>query len=323
MSSKTVRLSLVISCSLLLSVACEKDEIAVEVHQPGDALEQQIAMGQDYRYRLFFDFETNGVVSSHVKTAWDLGFESAPKGFRIVLNSAKGMAVHRSEHPFEDPVAVDDLDWKWDAPSGNLDSTAIGAWTAGNYRYVVDRGYDQNGDHQGYGKLVVVSVSDHDYRIEYGALHETVPQTVVLFKDTSRSLTYFSFDSGVLTIAPEKQQWDLVFTQYTHLFSDPPTPYVVTGVLLNRYGTMAGMITDRDYTAVTYQHAANTALSAALNRIGYDWKQFDFDSGSYTVLPGTTYVVRTATGMYYKMRFLDFHSASGEKGFPTFEFQQL
>jgi len=55
--------------------------------------------------------------------------------------------------------------------------------------------------------------------------------------------------------------------------------------------------------------------------IGYDWKLYDFTE--YKTLPYKIYFVRTKDQRFYKLRFLDFYSENYERGFPTFEFEEL
>jgi len=57
--------------------------------------------------------------------------------------------------------------------------------------------------------------------------------------------------------------------------------------------------------------------------IGYEWKYYNFDAALYTIEPGLAYVIRDRDGFYYKLRFIDFYSEGGEKGYPKFEYVRL
>ena len=57
--------------------------------------------------------------------------------------------------------------------------------------------------------------------------------------------------------------------------------------------------------------------------IGYDWKYYNLDAALYTIEPGLAYVIRDRDGFYYKLRFIDFYSEAGEKGYPKFEYVRL
>jgi hypothetical protein len=41
------------------------------------------------------------------------------------------------------------------------------------------------------------------------------------------------------------------------------------------------------------------------------------------IIEGLNYVVLDREGYFYKLRFISFYNNSGEKGYPTFEFQRL
>lgn len=300
---------------------CEKEEIAIAPHSPGDEMVNEIEIGEDYGNQLFFDLGTNTVVSSNLKSDWDLGFES--NGNNIIINGSKGMAVHRSDLPFADITSHVGLDWNWDAHSGNLDSTAVGNWQIDNKVYVVDRGYDATPQHQGYFKFQIDEFVGNKFKIQYAELSSLSPNSLEIETDELHQFIYFNFEDGIVSVAPDDTEYDLVFTQYTHLFTDPETPYLVTGVLLNRVGTSAARIEGKTFGEIDLEDAQNTVLSNNINVIGYDWKWFDFEAGTYLVDPNLIYIVQTHVGIYYKLHFTSFYNSAGLKGYPRIEFQEL
>ena len=70
-----------------ICVSCEKEELPVPAHDPGDVITNSVKMEPDYRYQLFFDLETNTMVKKNSKTLWDLGFESSYLKFNYLLPS--------------------------------------------------------------------------------------------------------------------------------------------------------------------------------------------------------------------------------------------
>ena len=304
-------------------VSCHKDEIPIQPHESGDALEVQVEMGQTYKNQLFYSLENNLIVSSNEKTIWDLAFESSAAGWHIRLNTSKGMAVHRSDSNFDEITSSAGLNWHWDTQTGNVDSTAIGDWPTENKLYVIDLGYNDVGGHQGFMKMKVEQVNSTFYQISCGDISEVTPQQQTITKNTANLYTYFSFQSGVVTVAPPNETWDLKFTQYTHLFTNPEEAYIVTGVLLNRFNTSAAKITDKAFTEIGYSDVVGLNYSTHLDFIGYSWKTFDFESSLYIVDPSVTYIVKTHQGMFYKLHFISFYNAQGIKGYPTFEVQEL
>jgi len=306
----------------LVLISCEKEELPVPPHEPGESQFQEVGIGADYGQQLYFDFETNSVIKSNHKTAWDLAFESASDGNKVILNSSRGMAVYPSEQSFAELNSTEGAAWRWDAHSGNLDSTGFGNISP-SITYLVDMGYTPAGDHLGYRKVRVNDISETHYVIEWNVLSENTPIERVIEKDNSNLFTFLSFANGVVDIAPPNEDYDLVFTQYTHVFQEPETPYLVTGVLLNRFETKGILWEGNPFEEITLEDVESTVLTDDLNCIGYDWKYFDFESSMYTVDAELTFIVQTQTGIFYKLRFTGFYNVDGIKGYPQFEFQML
>ena len=59
------------------------------------------------------------------------------------------------------------------------------------------------------------------------------------------------------------------------------------------------------------------------NVIGYDWKNFSLQGEVYAVDPNRIYIIKDTDGFIYKLRLISFFSEQGERGFTSFEFQQL
>jgi hypothetical protein len=142
-------------------------------------------------------------------------------------------------------------------------------------------------------------------------------------KNQETSWTYFSFNNSgeIKSIAPKKNQWDLCFTSYTHVF-DTHTPYLVTGVLLNPHAVSA-QVHAYPFESVSFATTLTKPFSEQLNIIGYDWKTFDFDLSIYTIDTARTFVVKTTSGKLIKLKFIDFYDQNGVKGTPTLEIEEL
>lgn len=309
----------------LFFASCMKDELPVLPHDPGNVTTATVNMGADYSRQLFYDLRTNTVVGQNLKTAWDLGFEAGPAGNHIVLNSAKAMYAANTGNPVF--AAVTDttgfaLLKKCDMPSGNLDSTAIGNGLPGGTVYIIDRGYNETGIHQGFRKIQFLAADSFAYTIRFAALNGNGDTTLEIEKDSTYNMQFLSFTTAnTVLIEPPKTEWDLVFTQYTHVFHNPPATYLVTGCLLNRFQTMAVMDSIADFSAITYTSAGGSVFSPALNTIGYDWKTYN--GSTYLTNPHMNYIIRDREGIYYKLHFIDFYDNLGIKGNPRWEFQRL
>jgi hypothetical protein len=130
----------------------------------------------------------------------------------------------------------------------------------------------------------------------------------------------------VKQVEPPDTAYDIVFTQYTTmLYTDlgVPYPYLVTGVLSNRKGVEVAVDTLRPFALHTKETAMGLSYSSNLDMIGYDWKYYNFDDGTYTIRPKYCYLIRTVRGSLFKVRFIGFYNKNGSKGYPAFEYEKL
>jgi hypothetical protein len=97
----------------------------------------------------------------------------------------------------------------------------------------------------------------------------------------------------------------------------------VTGVLSNRNNVEVAVDSVNDFAAITFAQVSQLNFSKSLDAIGYDWKNYDFESGAYTVNSKITYIIRNYSGLTYKLRFIGFYNDTGEKGYPVIEHQLL
>ena len=74
---------------------------------------------------------------------------------------------------------------------------------------------------------------------------------------------------------------------------------------------------------ITYEDIESYSFSSNQDVIGYDWKDFDFDSGFYLIYAEKNYIIKNGLDQYFKIHFIDFYDDLGEKGHPTFEILQL
>ena len=129
---------------------------------------------------------------------------------------------------------------------------------------------------------------------------------------------------------PLTDTWDLLFTQYTTLLytnDGLPYPYLVTGVLSNYGNLQMAVDSSLTYENIDLSFAKTKTYSIAKDFIGYDWKdvQGDVNTGNvyYEIVEGRTYLIRNREGLYFKLRFINFYSDEGEKGYPTFQYDVL
>jgi hypothetical protein len=339
---KKLHILFILSMMILLT-SCFKEDEKITPHDPGDVKTEAIELTKDYRYQVYFDLGSGVVVSTNLKKDWDLGFECSPGGWHIILNTSNFMvAAATSLTDFNLQIDTVGYKWKFDVSSGNLDSTAIGKWieflptdsakSYSNEVYVIDRGYDELGNLRGLKKIVFQGLENDTYTFRYANLDGTAENTFTVVKDPAVNYVFFSFDEGgkQVLLEPPKYDWHLLFTQYTTLlFTDEgdPYPYLVTGVLSNPSTTVVAQDTLYDFSSISLDIVDNLLYSKNQDEIGYDWKDIvgDVSSGnvSYVIVEGLNYVIRDREGFYYKLRFISFYNDSGDKGYPTFEYQRL
>ena len=312
---------------LVFLTSCLKEDALVPAHQPGNIETVQIEIGYPYLNQVYYNCETNKVVKTNTKYDWDISFECTPSGFHVLLNTAKGVLISNEGNvPFSSVISETGVTWLWDNPNGKLDATAFGSWQNTNNVYIVDRQFDANGNHIGYKKIILQSVDNQTYTFKYANLDGTDEVTYTIDKDVSRNLIHFNFDNGggTLFLEPEKNSWDLLFTNHYHKFSNLALPFVLTQVLSNTHNkVVVAEDNNNQFNNVTLKDTANYVFTNYWDEIGYDWKIRNSSDNSYTIDANKSFIVKTTTGLFYKIRFIDFYNNSGVKGYPTFEIQKL
>lgn len=288
-----------------------------------------ITMGNGYRTVAFFDFATNQFKTRDIFD-WDLQMEASPNGYRILLNGGRsGLIYNTKQGDFGiqfTPTA--NTNWQYDNPRWNMDSTAIGEWMDDgltyNDVYIIDRGSETQNR---YKKFQLREVSASQYVIHHSNLDGTAERTSVVYKNPTRNFTYFNFDSetDLSDYEPSRDEWDIQFTRYRHVFEDhtPIIPYLVTGALLNPNNVAVYKDTATKFDDIDKIYALSLPLNTRTDYIGYDWKTYDFATESYKTNSHQTYIIRTHSGRFFKMRFIDFYDTQGLRGTPIFEFQEL
>lgn len=320
---------------LFALTSCFEEDEMVLPHKTGDLMVGLAELTETYKYQVFYDLETNKPVKQNLISEWDLGFETSDSGWHVILNTSKMMLAGNSgQIDFETVKSKNGIEMNFDPSHGNLDSTAIGNWYKSaegqpvslENVYIIDRGTDENFNSVGEKKVTFSLQDENNYVVRYANLNGSGEQTVVIAKDTSVNFVCFSFENGIVDIEPGKNSWDLQFGKYsTLLFTDAgdPYPYLVTGVLLNPYKTGAVLDSIHQFDEVSFEIAEVQNFVSQKDIIGYEWKEYDFDNGMYTVLPEKIYVLKNRIGYYYKLRFIDYYNSTGEQGYPTFEFLRL
>ncbi len=301
---------------------------------------ETIALGSNYSEQIYYDLENRKIVSSNPFEAWDFALNSLSYRNTIILNTAKFMKIYPMEGKSFEEVSLADYKaikedmWRYDAPSGNQDSTAFGEWwidegtlAPRNLVYIIDRGKDSEGDAIGHWKMQIVSADEESIKFKLQNLRSEEPFTASISKNDNTNYSMFSIDEQKqVNLAPAKDTWDVVFTKHTELLFTSDGEgiwYGVTSLLLNPNGCMATFNTDSTFKEITLDSLENYTLSSDRNTIGHDWKYYDLEAGVYMMRYRNTYIIKSRNGYYYKLRFTSFTNESGLKGYPQFEFEAL
>ncbi|MCE5305013.1 hypothetical protein LLG34_04885 [bacterium] len=324
-------------------ISCIPTEHPVQPHERGDVATGSIEMGSLYPNQVFYSLESNSVVSSNLFMDWDIEFSCIPDTFAIKLNGARMMRVLNTHKVKFDEISANDTagiatdSWQYDNPAGVLDSTAIGTWweelkpneaISKQEIYIIDRGTNERGKHTGFLKFQILGLENNTYYVRFSNLDGSNDVQIEIPINPSKNFIQLSFnDSGkVLSIEPDYNQWDLLFTRYSELLytnDGVPTWYGVTGALINSRLVKAILDTSKPFDEITYQDVKSLQLSNKLNVIGSDWKWYDLSKGVYSVLPNKVYIIQSVNGFIYKLHFVAFYNDKGVKGYPKFDFQKL
>ncbi|MFA6571102.1 MAG: HmuY family protein [Bacteroidota bacterium] len=328
--------------TLLICWSCIPGENPVQPFDRGGVLSSKVTLGPNYSDQVFFSLDQNKFLNFNDIYIWDLGFACKDSSNYIILNSAKFMKVADLGFKSFDEVSTADLDtiteeqWIYDSPSGNLDSTAIGKWwTVENNKivslgkvYIVDRGTNEIGKKLGNVKFRILDYDNKTFKVVYANLKDNISHEYTITKNNDYNYTYLSLEKtgNLLQIEPLKEQWDLVFSKYTELLTANDSNsmwYSVVGAYLNPNGGEAAMLKHAVFDSVNIGALDTLHLLKTRNAIGHDWKFFDLNTSSYIVDPKVVYIIKSVSGFYYKLHFMDFYDDSGNKGTPLFEFQKL
>ncbi len=316
--------------------SCFKKDDRVAPHPIGDLKTDTIPMTDTYINQVYFSLDSGKITSSNVKTTFDFGFECSQKGWHIILNTSNFMkATDLGAVLFGQPYDTIGYKMWFDRSDGNPDSTAIGQWftitgndtVSNNHVYAISRGLDEAGNPLGLYQVIFDSLKNNVFYFRYAPLSGGVGSAGMVVKNPEVNYLFFSLVTGtVMEMEPPKATYDLLFTQYTTLlFTDEgiPYPYLVTGVLTNRYLVGVAVDSTSDFFTITRDQARTMTFTKSMDAIGWEWKAYDFGTGVYTIQPKLNYIVLGASGYYFKLRFVSFYNKDGLKGYPVIEYQQL
>lgn len=312
--------------SLFLFSNCEKKEELLVTKERPNAKTITIDVEEDYRYQIWYNVVTDQQVKMVNKLSWDLAFSCDPNNSILKLNSAN--FVRAAITNYSSLNSINDgnrLVFNPDHQTGNTDSLALGDVNKLiNKVIVIDRGYNTKGELIGLKKMLITNVNESSYTLSYANMDNSGLTNVTIKKNSDYNNIALSLNKKEAEIIePKKNEFHLLFSQYTHVFYEPYNPYLVFGVLLNTHNTEVALIEDKPFEEVTINDIESLNFNKNKDAVGYNWKEYSFESSSFILFPEKVYILKINNELFYKLNFIDFYDLNGKKGNPTFTIKPL
>jgi hypothetical protein len=349
-------------CATIFSfIRCSTEDAPIEpiiVVIDGAVISPEVG-GPNEPNQVYVDLSTN-TTAVVKRDSWDLGFYS-DTGFRVVLNGSVYMAAGQLSETDIDAVSsssseVQELQPKVavgtfdaeniayvDAPIGTITNTAIAEISdidANNNVYLLNLGYevgteipatgsvDISDDSRGWKKIRVLKNGDN-YVLQYADLDATTHKEVTISKNVANNFTFFSFNTeSEVVVAPEKKKWDLNFTVFTNEITGYGSYGYSDYVVNNTKAEAKVYMIDTDVDAYTYESFSlvdvdNSIFTNDQRSIGSSWRNGGGPGSLPSLKENVFYIVNDTDGNLYKLKFLAFTNADGERGHPEFIYSLL
>lgn len=301
----------------LWATACMRPEKPWQLPEGTAGRFLEAPTGTNYDTVVAIQLET-GEKYIYLRSAWDLAFEPNPAQGTYTIHTNAAMyafAATLTAQEWEvltDPATV--AGWRPDL----ADTAALPPLRPGEVLYFAldrDRGgtfYTNPPDR--YLK-VRIAWEGSSLLVEAQSLAGGLPAQWRFA--TAAEPLYLSLQAGS---SPWRLPWapDLLITRYVHPFYDQPEEfrwYPVLGALLGP-STQAAIVESQTlpYERFTYADLSGLTFSAQKDLLGYEWKRYDFATGTYTIDFSRYFVVRTGPTSYYSCALWTFMTQRGEKG---------
>ena len=303
---------------------------------------------------------SSGKLVTVVRTSWDLGFYSGNE-FKIVLNSSLKMSAKQLATTNIDEVQVADETMiisqgqgnasQIDDPTGDITRTSaiaeVSSTDANNKVYLINMGSNPattkpatgsegsaGGTSRGWKKIRVLK-SGSDYKIQYADIAATTHDEITISKNSAYNFTFLSLlDKKVVSVEPQKNQWDLNFTTFTNIIPGAtPTPYFYPDFVVSNLkgGAKAYQVLTSAFTydAFTLANVDNTKFTEDQRNIGSNWRSTSATGpdgnpvSQFVLRTDRFFVVKDPAGNVYKLKFTGGANETGERGFPKFQYALL
>lgn len=304
--------------------------------------------GANFPNKVFIDLSANRHNAVN-RTTWDLGFYGGSDDWRVILNSSTTMMAKQiNKNDLNTVTAADTIGFSTevafsqsaptptalpyiDYPDGNLTRTAIAsiaANAADNKVYIVNRGsgVGNPAPARGWKKIRIIRNASGGYTLQHADIAATSFSTVDIAKDDAYNFKYASFETGAVTIEPQKNKWDFAWTYFANIFNfGGEVPYMFQDfIILNRGVTAAKvMVSAKAYADFTMADVSTQTFLSTQNAIGADWRSGGGPTSAPAVRTDRYYIIKDADGNYYKLMFTALTDNSGTRGYPAYKSDKL
>ncbi len=316
---KTRTLFALTSYGLLLIgvLACMRPEKPWPRPTGGEMATITAHLGPEYDTVAFVSL-TLGQLHKVPRRAWDLEIHTIEGGYQVWTNAAMyAFAAVMDSASWQNLSDVSGVEgWRCDLP----DTAALPILRYGEQMtFILDR--DKGGIFyttvaNRYRKLWLIATDQGLVVKAYTVTGEPMGEWRIPRWPEPQYLSLEQPGQLVSVLPPWKVE--LVLTRYVHYYPDQPEAfryYPVVGALVPKGFQVAVVNTSQvSFEDFTYAHLSQVAWQTRRDAIGYDWKRYDFDTGTYVIDYSRYYVLEVGTEQYYKLQFIDFYDESGRKG---------
>ncbi|MEM7108867.1 MAG: HmuY family protein [Bacteroidota bacterium] len=342
-------------------------QVSFEAITAPGSTEEPVIGGASQPNQVYYDLSLNQEITVE-RVSWDLGFFSGTSDKVIINYSTYALAQAIDKTDLNSVTAQDTVGFSGqqsiatvgahiyiDNPNRDLESLAIAdisATDSENKVYIINRGGGPGSDvvepgsatnvasvSRGWKKIRILKDGD-DYIVRHADIDATSFSEARITKDPTFNFNYFSFENGAVTVEPEKERWDIVFSISSNIidFGGGLGAYGFADfVLSNRQGGVEvacigvkrsvfgpvidpgpGVVYD-DFT-VDDLDAEYVDFSADGNTIGPVWRSV---FGQPTAFDDVFFVIRDTEGNIYKVQFLAITDENGTRGNTSFKYELL
>ena len=296
----------------------------------------EVSYGPGYTQQLFYDLESQQSVTLD-DAAWDIAFtaqglqdagiflneaassDEDDSALELYLVPGKNYDEGITEADLGDRLSNDEQNWQYGAfnamrAAGDPLDYGWGSYNPAAMSVQGTQLFALKLRDGSFRKLEISALNGTTYEVRHAAFDGSGEVSVSVDKADHQGtdLVFYSLTGNeVATDVPSTGDWDLFFTRYNTPLDDGQgniLNYLVTGTLSGP-GVEVAQANNIDPLSVEFD-AYSDSLQAAPDVIGYDWKEFDLSTFSWSLPLDRVYFVKTAAGEVYQLYFVDFEGSS-------------